>query len=53
VVDVQRVTTGSDPHEHDWYRLFRREALKATVAPMKPVPGYVHPEKLVDWLMVV
>jgi hypothetical protein len=52
-VEVQRVTAGSDPNEHNWYRLFQREALKAAVAPMKLVPGYVHPEKLVDWLMVV
>jgi hypothetical protein len=52
-VEVQWVTAGSDPNEHNWYRLFRREALKTAVAPMKPVPGYMHPEKLVDWLMVV
>ncbi len=52
-VGVQRATSGSDPHEHDWYRLFRREAMTAPEAPMKSAPSYVHPVKLIDWLMLV
>jgi hypothetical protein len=35
----------------DGYRLFRRDALCANDSPMKPVPEYVHPEKLVQWLV--
>jgi hypothetical protein len=52
-VDVQRLVAGSDPHEHSWYRLFRREAMKAAAAPEEPMPTYVHPEKLINWLMLV
>ena len=52
-VAVQRLAAGSDPQEHSWYRLFRREAMKAATAPEKPMPAYVHPEKLINWLMLV
>jgi len=52
-VDVQRLVAGSDPQEHSWYRLFRREAMKAAGTPEKPMPAYVHPEKLINWLMLV
>ena len=52
-VDVRRVVAGSDPEDHNWYRLFRREAMKSDVAPLKTPPPYVHPEKLLDWLMLV
>jgi hypothetical protein len=52
-VDVQRIVAGNDPHEHSWYRIFRREAMKSAAAPMKHAPAYVHPEKLINWLMLV
>jgi hypothetical protein len=52
-VDVQCIVPGSDPLDHTWYRLFQREALKSAVTPQKPMPEYVHPEKLVDWVMLV
>ena len=51
-VSVKRLAAGDDPDEHDWYRLFRREALNSEVAPLKKMPTYVHPEKLVNWLML-
>jgi hypothetical protein len=47
-----RQMSGSDPHEHPWYRLFRRDAMKAAAAPAKPMPAYVHPDRLIDWLML-
>jgi len=50
---VRRIAAGSDPHEHSWYRLFRCEAMKAAAAPEKPMSAYVHPEKLINWLMLV
>jgi len=50
---LYRIAVGSDPQEHAWYRLFRREAMAAAIAPQKPMPAYVHPEKLIDWLMLV
>jgi hypothetical protein len=52
-VGVQRLVPGKDPQEHAWYRLFRREAMKTAAAPTKPSPSYVHPEQLVNWLMLV
>ena len=52
-VGVQRLVAGNDPHDHSWYRLFRREAMKAAAAPGKPMPAYVHPENLIDWQMLV
>jgi hypothetical protein len=52
-VSVERLVAGSDPDEHPWYRLFRRKAMKSAAAPEKPMPAYVHPETLVNWLMVV
>jgi len=27
--------------------------MKAAAAPEKPMPAYVHPEKLINWLMLV
>jgi hypothetical protein len=42
---------GTDPvGDQNWYRLFRRDAMLAPTAPEKPIPAYVHPEKLVRWL---
>ena len=38
---------------HAWYRIFRCERLRAETTPKKPIPGYVHPEKLVRWLAVL
>jgi hypothetical protein len=38
--------------ERNWYRIFRRESWRAEQAPMRPAPGYVHPEKLVHWMAV-
>ena len=40
-----------DPGEGElnWYRLFRRENLRSSQAAMKPVPEYVHNERLVRW----
>jgi hypothetical protein len=38
---------------HTWYRLFRGERLRAETTPKKPVPAYVHPERLVHWLTVL
>jgi len=43
----------ADPDEQPLYRLFRREAMTIATALERPMPAYVHPEKLVDWLMVV
>ena len=36
-------------HELVWYRIFRREHMRADEAPGKETPGYVHPEKVVRW----
>jgi hypothetical protein len=47
-VSVQPIAPGGAP-SHEWYRLFRCEKLRAEVAPAKPTPSYVHPEKLVRW----
>ena len=47
------LVAGSDPYEHSWYRIFRRDAMKTAAAPEKPMPAYVHPENLIDWLMLV
>jgi hypothetical protein len=35
--------------QRDWYRLFRREAYRAGQAPLKPMPAYVHPDKVIRW----
>ena len=51
-VGVHRLAAGNDPHDHDWYRLFRREAMTTAAVPMKSAPAYVHPAKLIDWLML-
>ncbi len=34
------------------YRLFRREAMRGDTPPMKPMPEYVHPAKLVQWMVL-
>ena len=52
-VGVERLVADGDADEQPLYRLFRREAMKTATAPERPMPDYVHPEKLVDWLMVV
>ena len=52
-VSVARRVAGRDPDDHPWYRLFQRQAMAAPVAPLKPMPPYVHPDSLVNWLMVV
>jgi hypothetical protein len=53
---VERLTEGklnSDYYrgqeDHEWYRIFRREHLRADRAPMVPSPGYVHGERLIRW----
>jgi len=51
-IQVVRTELGADPEDHNWYRLFRRDAMRANVAPLKPVPVYVHPQKIVKWLNV-
>lgn len=38
--------------ERNWYRIFRRESLRADQAPRKPMPEYVHPEKVIQWGVV-
>lgn len=35
--------------ERDWYRIFRRDAMRAAQAPVKRAPGYVHPPGRVRW----
>ncbi|MEW6753318.1 MAG: hypothetical protein AB1505_20405 [Candidatus Latescibacterota bacterium] len=35
--------------ERDWYRVFRRDALRRESTPLRPASTYVHPEKLVHW----
>jgi hypothetical protein len=35
--------------ERNWYRIFRRQDLRAERPPMVPAPAYVHPETLVRW----
>ena len=49
---VTRVEAGADPGDHNWYRLFRREEMRASHAPLKAAPAYVHPEKIVRWINV-
>jgi hypothetical protein len=51
-VKVTRIEAGADPGDKNWYRIFQREAMMANKAPMKPIPAYVHPEKLVRWFNV-
>lgn len=51
-ISVQRIVSGHDTQEHDWYRIFRRDAMKSAEAPTRPAPTYVHPEELIDWLML-
>ena len=36
-------------HEPNYYRLYRREHMRAAKAPMKEMPAYVHPEKIIQW----
>lgn len=43
----------ADADEQPLYLLFRCEAMTTAAAPEGPMPDYVRPEKLVDWLMVV
>jgi hypothetical protein len=43
------VGTGQDT---SWYRLFRREDMRRGEAQMKPLPEYVHPAKLVQWMVL-
>ena len=52
-IRVERTVPGLDAADHNWYRIFRREAMRAAQAPMKPAPAYVHPAKLLNWLMIV
>jgi hypothetical protein len=40
------------PEEHVWYRLFRREQMRAPKAPMKAMPAYVHPENILHWSVI-
>jgi hypothetical protein len=35
--------------DRTWYRIFRREEMRAEQAPLKTAPGHVHPEKLLRW----
>jgi len=48
-IQVNRTEAGADAGDHNWYRLFRRESMRGNVAPLKPVPAYVHPAKIVNW----
>jgi hypothetical protein len=47
-VSVQPATP-RDPGPN-WYRLFRRETMRAEKTPLKQKSGYVHPAGLVRWL---
>ena len=47
-----RTQAGTHAEDFNWYRLFRRDAMRAGQAPLKSTPGYVHPEKLVRWGVV-
>ena len=38
--------------DHDWYRLFLREHMRADHAPMHPSPSYVHGDRLIRWTVV-
>jgi hypothetical protein len=44
-----RVGTGQD---QSGYRLFRREAMRGGEAPLKQLPEYVPPAKLVQWMVL-
>lgn len=48
-VGVTRIPLPDDPPDRDWYRVFRREAMKTDKAPLMRVPDYVHPEAVVKW----
>lgn len=47
---VQRIKTDQS-EEHNWYRLFRRDHMCSDKTPEKPLSNYVHPDKLVDWMV--
>jgi len=49
---TRRTAAGAEKEEGDWYRLYRRESLRAAQPPTKEMASYVHPEKLVRWLEV-
>lgn len=48
-IDVEMTAPREAPRP-DWYRIFRREGMQSDSVPIKPLPGYVHPDKLVGWL---
>jgi len=48
-INVKAIEGGAN---RDWYRLFRREPMRADRAPTKAMAGYVHPDRLVRWLIL-
>ena len=52
VLSVQRTVPGTHQQDSNWYRLFRRESMRAAKSPMAPMAAYVHPAKLVNWFLV-
>ena len=56
-LSVKRTQSGREPGEpyygdRNWYRLFRREQMRAAQAPMKISQAYVHPEAIVRWTII-
>lgn len=39
-------------NDHEWYRIFRREHMRAAEAPLAPTPEYVHGDRLIHWTVV-
>ena len=54
IADVKKIGRDTRYGEgaRNWYRLFRREHMRADELPTKAWPGYVHPERLVHWTAV-
>jgi hypothetical protein len=49
VISVGEPEAHPGGHKLGWYRIFRREHMRAEVAPMKEKPQYVHPENVIVW----
>ena len=51
-ISAVRTQSGRNPGEpyycdQNWYRLFRRDYMRSSRAPMKPAPDYVHSERVI------
>ena len=48
-LSAERIQAGAQEGDFNWYRLFRRDEMRADRAPTKEQSDYVHPEKIVKW----